>query len=59
MDNKPTAYHRKLVKEFEEAVREHEMKGAQHPQSHEWIDSNYRAKKAALLGYLARHTDKE
>lgn len=39
---------------FERAVRAHEMMGAQHPDDHGRIESEYRAAKKALLGRIAR-----
>lgn len=42
----------KLIDDFEQAVRRHEMKGAQHPQQHDLIEQNYKATKQALTNYI-------
>lgn len=39
---------RKVVKNFEEAVRGHEMRGSQHPLEDEWYQSNYWIAKTEL-----------
>lgn len=43
---------RKLVRNFERAVRDHEMAGAQHSQDRPIIEENYKDAKLALLNGL-------
>lgn len=47
--DKERAYLRGLVTKFENAVRAHEMRGAQRPEDVPAIDSDYALAKAALL----------
>jgi len=49
----------KIVEAFEQAVRDHEMRGAQHPDDHELIELKYKESKAALIRALKRLTRTE
>jgi hypothetical protein len=42
---------KRLVEEFEQAVREHEIRGCRHPQDVPGIEREYERTKAALLDY--------
>lgn len=43
----------KVVENFEEAVRDHENMGAQHPADHRAIEEKYKRAKEALLRRLS------
>lgn len=42
----------KLVEEFEEAVRNHEMRGAKRPEERPYIEAEYDLTKARLIAAL-------
>lgn len=49
----------KLVDDFEQAVREHEMMGAQHPSEHHAIELRYQLTKERLISALRRKQETE
>lgn len=42
----------RYITRFENAVRVHEMKGAQHPEDHEQIERDYQRAKATLRQFM-------
>lgn len=51
---KLNSYYYRLVREFEEAVRSDEMKGAQPPEDREEIEERLERKKALLINYVRK-----
>ena len=51
-----TVYFIRLVKKFEEAVREHEMLGSKHPDEHHDIEIEYNQSKERLIDYYHKKT---
>ena len=54
--SRPTNYASRCLREFEEAVRAHEMRGAQHPEAQEEIEDRYQRTKTKLKKQLQQHT---
>ena len=52
----PTPYQKRLIKGFEEAVREHAFMGSQPPGDHEAIEEHYQREKAKLERAFDRAT---
>ena len=50
------AHAHKVIADFEHAVREHEMVGAQHPQDRRAIEKHYKAEKAKMFDRLTEPT---
>lgn len=49
-----TIHGKRLVEQFESAVKEHAFKGAAHPGAHDAIEQDYQHSKQALLSYLGK-----
>lgn len=44
----------KIVDNFENAVANHEMKGAMHPENHDLIELQYKTAKKELIDYIKK-----
>lgn len=48
----------KIVEDFEQAVRDHEMKGAGYPEEHAFIELRYKVAKQKLIEALKKKQTK-
>ena len=51
---KLSSYTYRLIREFEEATRDHAFKGAQHPDEWDEIEERLERKRAALIAHIKR-----